>query len=50
MDWIAIVLIVIAAYLTIKVVGFLFKVCMVIVVLGGLYWLAAPYFGLPLPF
>ena len=46
----AILVIVICAYLALKVVGFLFKLAMIILAFGGLYWLASPHLGLPMPF
>lgn len=50
MSWLAIVLIVIGVWLAIKLVGVVLKLAMWALVLFGLYWLAAPYLGLPLPF
>ncbi|KFN44793.1 hypothetical protein [Arenimonas oryziterrae] len=49
MSWIAILVVIVGIYLAIKVVGFMFKLAMWALVIGGLYWLAAPYLGLPLP-
>ena len=46
---IAIVLLILAAWLAVKVVGFLFKVGLVLVAFCALYWLAAPYLHLPMP-
>jgi len=50
MSWIAIVVVVIGVYLAIKVVGFILKLAMWALALGGIYWMAAPYSGLPMPF
>jgi len=44
---IAIILLILAAWLAVKVVGFLFKIGLVLVAFVALYWLAAPYLGLP---
>ena len=46
---IAIIILAICAWLAIKVVGFLFKGALVLVAFCVLYWLAAPYLGLPQP-
>lgn len=50
MDWLAIIITIIGIYLAIKVVGFFFKLAIIVIVIGALYWLASPYLGLPLPF
>ncbi|MFA6984638.1 MAG: hypothetical protein WC213_00330 [Arenimonas sp.] len=50
MSWLAIVIVIIGIYLALKVVGFLFKFAMILLVLFALYWLAAPYLGMPPPF
>ena len=50
MSWLAIALLVIGVWLAIKVVGFVLKLALWGLVLFGLYWLLAPYLGLPLPF
>ena len=42
----AIVLLVLAAWLAVKVVGILFKIGLVLVAFVVLYWLATPYLGL----
>ena len=47
---IAIILLLLAAWLAVKVVGFLFKLGLVLVAFAALYWLASPYLGLPQPF
>jgi hypothetical protein len=52
MDLISIVgfvLIVIAALLLKKIVGFMFKSLMFLVLLAGVYFFLGPYFGLPVP-
>jgi len=49
MDLIGIVLIVIAALLLKKIVGFMFKSLMFLVLLAGVYFFLGPYFGLPVP-
>lgn len=46
---VGIVLIVIAALLLKKVIGFMFKFLMFIVLLAGVYFFLGPYFGLPVP-
>jgi hypothetical protein len=46
---IAVIILAICAWLAVKVVGFLFKSALVLVAFCVLYWLAAPYIGLPLP-
>ena len=50
MSWIAIVLIVIGVWIAIKVAGALLKLVFWGVDLVGVYWLLAPYLGLPWPF
>ncbi|WP_147651301.1 DUF4175 domain-containing protein [Vulcaniibacterium gelatinicum] len=47
MNWLAIALVVLGLYLAFKVVGFLLRLLLWGVVLGGGYWLLAPYFGWP---
>ncbi len=47
MSWLALVLIVVGVYLAIKLVGFVLKAAMWLLVLVGLYWLLAPVLGLP---
>ncbi len=46
---VGIVLIVIAALLLKKIVGFMFKSLMFLVLLAGVYFFLGPYFGLPVP-
>jgi hypothetical protein len=43
----AIILIALAAWLAVKVVGFLLKIAFVLVAFVALYWLATPYLSLP---
>jgi hypothetical protein len=50
MSWLGIIIAIIAAWLAIKVLGFVLKLALWVVVLLGLYWFAAPYLGLPVPF
>jgi len=50
MSWLGILIAIIAAWLALKVLGFVLKLALWGVVLFGLYWFAAPYLGLPLPF
>jgi hypothetical protein len=45
----AIALLLLAAWLAVKVVGFLFKIGLVLVAFAALYWLVAPHLGLPQP-
>ena len=47
MNWLALVLVVLGAYLAYKVAGALLKILMFVLVLVGVYWFAGPYFGLP---
>ena len=50
MNLIGIVLIVAGTYLALKVAGFALKLAMWVLVIAGVYWLLAPYLGLPFPF
>ncbi len=50
MSWLGILVAIIAAWLAIKVLGFVLKLALWGVVLLGLYWFAAPSLGLPVPF
>ncbi|WP_162312743.1 hypothetical protein [Pseudoxanthomonas yeongjuensis] len=50
MSLVGIVLIVVGIYLAIKVAGFALKLAMWALVIAGVYWLLAPYLGLPFPF
>ena len=49
MEWIAIALVLLGLYLAFKLVGFMLKLAMCVIVLAALYWLTATYLGLPLP-
>lgn len=49
MSWIAILVLVIAAWLAIKAVGLVVRLLLWAVVLGAAYWFLAPHLGLPLP-
>ena len=46
---IAIILLILAAWLAVKVVGFLFKIGLVLVAFAALYWITAPMLHLPQP-
>lgn len=46
---VGIVLIVIAALLIKKIVGFMFKFLMFLILLAGVYFFLGPFFGLPVP-
>lgn len=50
MSWLGIILVVVGIYLAIKVAGFALKLVLWVLVIGGAYWLLAPYLGLPVPF
>lgn len=50
MNLIGIVLVVAGIYLALKVAGFALKLAMWVLVIAGVYWLLAPYLGLPFPF
>ncbi|WP_156087750.1 MULTISPECIES: hypothetical protein [unclassified Lysobacter] len=50
MSWLAIVVMIVAAYFAFKVVKFAFKLLLWALVLGALYWVVAPPMGWPLPF
>jgi hypothetical protein len=47
--WMVILIVVIGAWLAFKAVGLLVRLALWVVVLGALYWLLAPRFGLPMP-
>jgi hypothetical protein len=47
MSWLGIVVVLVALYLAIKVVGVVFKLVLCGVVLFGLYWFLSPHLGLP---
>ena len=46
---IAIIVLLICAWLAVKVVGALFKIGLVLLAFAVLYWLVAPQIGLPQP-
>ena len=50
MSWLGIVIVVVAGYLAMKVVGGLFKLLLGALVLVGLYMVLAPMLGWPFPF
>lgn len=50
MSWLTIIGVIIAVYLAVKVMGFMLKLSLMVIVVGGLYWLCSPYLGLPLPY
>lgn len=50
MSWLAILLVIIGLYFAFKVAGFFLKLVLWALVIFGIYWLAAPYLGLPRPF
>jgi len=49
MNWLGIVVLVIALYLALKVAGVLLKLGLWLLVLVAAYWLLAPLLGLPWP-
>jgi hypothetical protein len=49
LEIIALIVLVIAAWLAVKLAGFMLKAIFFVLVFAALYWLAAPYVGLPLP-
>ena len=50
MSWVGILLVIVCIWLAFKVVGVLFKVVLWGLVLVGIYWLVAPFLGMPRPF
>ena len=50
MSWIGIVVLVIAVYAALKVVGALFKIALWIAILGFAWWFFGPQLGIPFPF
>ena len=50
MSWLGIVIVVVAGYLAMKVVGGVLKLLLGVLVLVGLYMVLAPMLGLPFPF
>lgn len=49
MTWVGILLLIVCLWLAFKVVGFLVKLGLWALVIGGVYWLGAHFMGLPLP-
>ncbi len=49
MSWVGILVAIVAAWLAIKVLGFVLKLALWAVVLLGIYWFVAPMLGLPVP-
>ena len=49
MDIVAILMVIAGLYLAFKLVGFLLKSAMWLLVIAGLYWLIAPLAGWPMP-
>jgi hypothetical protein len=49
MSWLAIIVIIVGIYLMLKVVGFVIKIGLVLLVIAALYWLFAPHLGLAAP-
>ena len=47
MSWVGILFVVIGVLVALKVAGALLKLVFWCVALAGIYWLAAPYLGLP---
>ena len=45
----AILVLLVLAWLAVKVIGFAIKATFVLLIAGTLYWLLAPMLGLPLP-
>ena len=50
MSWIGIVVLIVAIYAAIKVVGALFKMALWIVILLFAWWFFGPRIGIPFPF
>ena len=49
MSIVAIVIVILGIWLAFKAVGMIVRLLIWTVVLGAIYWLAAPYLGLPMP-
>lgn len=49
MSWVALLVLVVAAWLAFKAVGLFVRLLLWVVVLGLAYWLLAPHLGLPVP-
>ena len=47
---VALIVLVVAIWLAIKVVGFLFKIGLILLALAAAYWVVAHVAGMPLPF
>jgi hypothetical protein len=50
MTFLGIAVLLLCVYLAFKVAGFLFKLALWAVAIAVIYWIAAPYAGMPLPF
>ena len=50
MTWVGILILIACVWVAFKLVGSLIKVALWLAVLLGLYWLAAPFLGMPRPF
>ena len=50
MTFVGIAVLLLCIYLAFKVAGFLFKMALWVVVIAVIYWLAAPYLGMPVLF
>lgn len=49
MSWIALLVVIVAAWLALKAVGLVVRLLLWAVVLAAAYWFVAPLLGLPLP-
>jgi hypothetical protein len=49
LEFIAVAVLLVVAWLVVKLAGFMIKAMFFVLVFCALYWLAAPYFSLPLP-
>lgn len=49
MSWIALIVLIIAAWLALKAVGLVVRLVLWVVVLGAAYWFLAPHLGLSMP-
>lgn len=50
MSWVVIAIVLFAIYLAIRAVGLVSRLLLWTLVIAALYWLAARFFGLPMPF
>ena len=50
MTWVGILILIVCIWLAFKVVGVLFKILLWGAVIVGLWWVAAPFLGMPRPF